>query len=126
MADGHLSQGGRECTQRNWSVVALGKKNRVLFILQLPCWSTPRANSPQQEVAMKHTDHAQPRSPWEPRNTCKTVGEDSRWMNVNFSQCFLQPLTSAQQHHLPLLSHRRFIVSRACRSLKRKWANYIP
>lgn len=103
-----------------------GEEKRVLFTLQFLCWSTPRADAPQWEVAVEHTDHAQPGSPWGSRNTCKTAGEDSRWMNVNFSQCFLQPLTSAQGHHLPPLSHKRFMVSWACRSLKGRWANYIP
>lgn len=74
---------------------------------------------------MKYTHHAQSILLWESSNTCKMVGKESQWMNVNFSQCFLQPLTSAQGHHLPSQSHKCFIVSWACRSLEVKMGNYI-
>lgn len=65
---------------------------------------------------MKYTHHARSILLWESSNTCKTVGNESQWMNVNFSQCFLQPLTLIRVYHLPPLSHKCFIVSWACRS----------
>lgn len=74
MADGCLSHRGGECTQRPWSVVALGVEKRVLCILQLLQWSILSATSPRWEIAMKYTHHAQPRLLWESSNTCKTMG----------------------------------------------------
>lgn len=70
---------------------------------------------------MKYTQHAQSLLLWESSNSCKSVEEESQWVNVNFSQCLLQPLTLTQGHHLPPLSHKCFIVSQACTSLGVKW-----
>lgn len=83
-ADGLLSQGGREYTQRPWS----GAK-RILFILHLLHWSFLSTNQPQQEIAMKSTHHAQSPLPWESSITCRMAEKESQGMNVNFSQCFL-------------------------------------
>lgn len=51
----------------------------------------------------------------------RMVGKESQWVNGNVSQCFLAPLTLARGHHLPPRSHKRLIVSWACRSLGVKW-----
>lgn len=88
-ADGYLGQGEGECTQRHRSAVALGVgKKGVLFIFQLLHRSIPSTNSPRQETAMKYTDHAQQRFLWEPTQPHAHMGEDSRWVDVNVSQCF--------------------------------------
>lgn len=60
---------------------------------------------------------------WESSNTCKMVEKESQWMNVNFS-VFHTAFDFNTSAPLTTLSHKRFIVSWACRSLGEN-GNYI-
>lgn len=90
----------------------VGVQKRMLFIFTPPalvnseCRLTSTGNC--NDI---YTHHAQSLSPWEFSNTCKTTVEKEQWMNVNFSQCFLQPLISTRACLSPALPHKCFTVS---------------
>lgn len=99
MANGHLSQRGSECAQQTFVRRGCGVQSAVYFtspaVVNAECKLTSAENG--NELYTPCTVHVTVGL----GNTCKTVEKEPQWMNVNFSQCFLQPLTRTRAHHLP-------------------------